>query len=123
MKSFLEWIHQRRSPPSYLDQIFIPTDENSLDVLSEGNWFNGRFSSNIRVDHPNYGAGHKHAHVYGRKGKELVAVNFDGTGSHGTRGKLHDCDADALRTRGFNIRSDNIVEWVLCGEFPRLILG
>ena len=48
-------------------------------------------------------------------------MNIDGTGSHGTKGKLHKRDATALRARGFKIRDDNMVEWIeLAGDRIRL---
>lgn len=81
--------------------------------LDEGKWINGRFQNGIRLDQPTHmqGAGNPHAHVYGRKGKEIVIVNLDGTGSHGTKGRLDPDDASALMAQGFNIRPDRIVEW------------
>ena len=42
-------------------------------------------------------------------------VNVDGSPNHGTKFKLHDTDADALRSRGFKISSDNLVEWLELG--------
>jgi hypothetical protein len=60
--------------------------------------------------------------VYGRKGKEIVVVNVDGTRSHGTKGRLHKKDAEALRGRGFNINKDGIVEWWVVGK-SELLLG
>ncbi len=81
--------------------------------LDEGKWIDGRFPNGIRLDQPTHmqGAGDPHAHVYGRKGKEIVIVNLDGTSSHGTKGRLHQDDAAALTAQGFTIRTDRIVEW------------
>ena len=63
-------------------------------------------------------------HVHGRKGNGLGVVNVDGTGSHGTKMRLHPKDANALRARGVNIRADNIIEWlVLSGRNAKLLLG
>jgi hypothetical protein len=78
----------------------------------------------VGIDHATHGGpGQTHAHVLGRKGNEIGVVNADGTGSHGTRCKLSDEDADALRARGFSIRDDNIVEWVVLeGDQPVLLL-
>ena len=67
------------------------------------------------------GDGQPHAHVFGRKGDEIVVVNLDGTGSHGTKGRLHPDDADVLRARGFEIPTDRIIErWLL--DEPVIIL-
>src|SRR2546423_1197172 len=90
--------------PPILDQVLITEDGEGFDLLREGNWVTGRFDRNIRIDHPTHGAGQTHAHVLGRKGMEIGVVNIDGTGSHGTRCRLPDADAEALRARGFSIR-------------------
>lgn len=108
-----------------LDEIAISTDFLNLEILHEG-WIAGRFDRNIRIDHPTHlhGDGQDHAHVYGRKGDQIGVVNFDGTSSHGTKCRLHDADADALRAKGFNIAADNIVEWVtMMGSPVRFLLG
>jgi hypothetical protein len=108
--------------PPVLDQVLVTEDGNAFELLREGKWVSGRFDGNIRLDHATHGAGQTHAHVMGRKGNEIGVVNVDGTASHGTRCKLSDEDADALRARGFKIRDDNIVEWVLIdGEQPMLL--
>lgn len=93
--------------------IVIPGAGLGYQRLDEGKFVDGRFQRNIRVDQPTHtqGQGQVHAHVFGRKGHELVVVNLDGTGSHGTTGRLHDNDAEALKTLGFSIRDDRIVEW------------
>jgi hypothetical protein len=91
--------------------------------LREGRWIPGRFDKNIRIDQPTHGVGQTHAHVLGRKGEELGVVNFDGSASHGTKCRLSDTDANALRAKGFQIPSGNIVEWVLLAGEYRLLLG
>jgi hypothetical protein len=122
MKTFLEFINEPKLP--FLDEVFIVgEDGRHYERLDEGKWISGRFPSNIRLDHPTHGAGQLHGHVHGRKGEELVIVNVDGTGSHGTKGKLHDLDAEALRSRGFSIRPDKIVEWIVLDVRAKLLLG
>ncbi|MCC2977166.1 hypothetical protein LK533_10840 [Sphingomonas sp. PL-96] len=65
-----------------------------------------------------------HAHVYGRKGGQLAVVNANGTGSHGSKGRLHPRDADALAKQGFNIRADRIVEWWVVPDLgPEILYG
>jgi hypothetical protein len=109
---------------SIIDEVFLTPDGMSMEMLKEGKWVRGRFESNIRIDPPTHGAGQTHAHVLGRKGSEVGVVNMDGSGSHGTKCRLSDEDADALRARGFNIAASNIVEWTLCANtMPRLLLG
>jgi len=98
-----------------------------LAVLDESRkWVDGRFEKNIGIDRPTHlhGNGQDHAHIYGRgkNGKLVVIVNMDGTGSHGTTGRLHPADADALRNRGFKIPPSNIVEWMELPEQPTLLL-
>lgn len=125
IKSYTQFITDlRRSKLPMLDEIFITEDGTNFKQLDEGRkWVSGRFDRNIGIDQPTSGAGQRHAHVYGRKGKELVVVNVDGTGSHGTRGVLHDKDADALILQGFTLRKDRIVEWTVVGQVPGLLLG
>ena len=106
-----------------LDEVYITEDGINYQYLSEGRkWVDGRFKNNIGIDLPSSGAGQKHAHVYGRKGNEVVIVNVDGTGSHGTKGKLPEKDAQALELRGFAIRKDRVVEWTDVGTVE-LLLG
>lgn len=100
--------------PSYLDEVLVvQPDLVHFGLLREGKVIPGRFPSSIRIDQPTHlhGDGDPHAHVFGRKGDQLGVVNFDGSGSHGSKFKLHDEDADALRARNFKIRADNLVEW------------
>ncbi len=88
------------------------SDDGGYDRLDEGKWVTGRFDRSIRVDQPTHlRGGDPHAHVYGRKGHEIVVVKLDGSASHGSKGTLHKDDADVLRANGFKIRADNIVEW------------
>jgi hypothetical protein len=125
MKSYRQFLADlRRAKLPALDEIFIT--ENGIDYkqLDEGRkWASGRFERNIGIDQPTSGAGQRHAHVYGRKGDELVVVNVDGTGSHGTKGRLHDKDADSLILLGFTLRPDGIVEWTIIGKASELLLG
>ena len=105
-----------------LDGVMISLDQSSFERLDEGKSVRGRFDSNIRIDQPTHGAGQRHAHVYGRKGNEIGVVNFDGSASHGTKCRLSDDDAAAV-ARGFTIKAGNIVEWVVLGNQPQLLLG
>src|SRR3569833_1230540 len=92
-----------------IDEVFVVrTDGGTVEVLREGKWLKGRFDRNLRIDHPTHGAGQTHAHVLGRKGQQIGVVNLDGTGSHGTKMRLHPKDAEALRTQGFTIPNSNI---------------
>lgn len=118
-QTFKEHLH-----PPVLDEVIVTEDGDAFDLLREGKWVSGRFDDNIRIDHATHGGpGQTHAHVLGRKGNEIGVVNADGTGSHGTRCKLSDEDADALRARGFSIRDGNVVEWVVLeGNQPVLLL-
>jgi hypothetical protein len=111
--------------PETLDSVFIRRENLTLELLEEGKWVTGRFERSIRIDHPTHlhGDGQVHAHVLGRKGDELGVVNFDGTASHGSRFKLHDRDANALRALGFDLPPDNIVEWILLCDMPALLFG
>lgn len=105
----------------------VIVDENgvSAKVLKEGKWIDGRFEKNIRIDQPTHFQGlqgQPHASVYGRnRRQELVVVNLDGTGSHGTKGRLSTEDAEALKARGFNIRDDRVVEWIVLRNAPQLL--
>lgn len=105
-----------------MTDVVITADGITTEVLHEGKWIPGRFDRNIRIDHPTHGAGQTHAHVLGRRGEEIGVINFDGSGSHGTKCRLSGEDADALRARGFQISPGNIVEWVLLQGEYRLLL-
>lgn len=107
-----------------LDSILVSKDGQVVEVLHEGKWVSGKFDHNIRIDQPTHGAGQTHAHVFGRKGIELGVVNIDGTSSHGAKCRLSATDSEALRARGFNIRSGNVVEWVtIFGTQPQILFG
>lgn len=105
-----------------LDAVLITVDGTTFELLEEGKTINGRFSRNIRLDQPTHGVGQTHAHVMGRKGDELVVVNIDGSGSHGTKGRLSKGDADALRNKGFKINASNIVEWFAVNDSIKMLL-
>ena len=106
-----------------IDRIMLASEEAKFELYEGRKWIPGRFDANIGIDQPTHGVGQTHAHVYGRKDKKIVAiVNFDGTASHGAKGRLHKDDADALRDRGFDIPQDNIVEWVELDEQPHLLI-
>lgn len=108
-----------------LDEIIIyntSTDETHL--IQEGKWIKTTTSNKIRIDKPTHGAGQTHAHIYGRKGKEMGVVNLDGTASHGKPMTLPKKDAETLTAHGFNIRSDHKVEWIISPELTyKLLLG
>ena len=109
-----EIVGTTEDPVEKLDVIYVEM-QGKTQKLDEGKWIDGSFQGKIRVDEPTYGAGQKHAHVYGRRGDELGTVNVDGTGSHGTKMKLPDPVAKALRDIGFDIMPNGIVEWVELG--------
>jgi hypothetical protein len=113
IKRFMEFVEDAEKGIPTITGIAVTNDGETLKQLNEGQWIRGRFDRNIRLDQPTHlqGKGQPHAHVYGRKGDEIVAVSLDGAGSHGSKGRLHPDDADALRARGFTIRTDRIVEW------------
>ena len=98
-----------------ITDVVVVGDDGAAERFDEGKWISGKLDGNIRIDQPTHGVGQPHAHVYGRKGKELVVVNFDGTASHKKSGRLPDEDADALRARGWKISASNIVEWTVLG--------
>jgi hypothetical protein len=107
-----------------IDRVMVMTSDNSLELYEDRKWISGRFDRNIGIDQPTHGVGQQHAHVYGRKRDDdaFVVVNFDGTASHGKRGRLPDEDADALRARGYAILDSNIVEWTILLVQPQLLL-
>lgn len=110
----------------FIDNIIVPGEGLEYRRLDEGRFINGRFRRNIRLDQPTHtqGQGQVHAHVLGRKGDELLVVNLIGTGSHGTKGRLHASDAEALKRCGFSIRDDRIVEWwVYPGAVLEILYG
>jgi hypothetical protein len=124
VKTVMEILEADQNP---LSQIVIVGDDGvSATMLREGKWIDGRFPRNIRVDQPTHFQGlqgQQHASVYGRNGRqELVVVNLDGTGSHGTKGRLSAEDAEALKAQGFKIRDDRMVEWIVLQNAPQLLL-
>jgi len=71
----------------------------------------------------------RHAHVYAQpegKGKQLFAVNTDGSGHDGSSGtEISSSHADFLRGKGFDIPITNIIEQLdhaSLGQSYRLIL-
>ena len=97
-----------------LDEIIIhDTYSDKKWLIKEGKWIQQSKKSSIRVDQPTHGIGQAHAHIYGRKGKEIGVVNLDGTSSHGTKMIIDKDRAETLRAHGFNIPKDRIVEWVV----------
>lgn len=107
-----------------ITDIVISSDNTNGELHEGRKWISGRFERNIGIDQPTHGVGQQHAHVYGRNGKnELVVVNLDGTGSHGTKGRLSDDDAAALRARGFSVPPSNIVEWTVVESQNQFLLG
>jgi hypothetical protein len=105
-----------------LKEVFVPTGLNDFEMLVEGQWIKGHFAGSVRIDQANYGAGQRHAHVYGRQGEEIGVVNVDGSPSHGTKCRLRDDVADALRKKGFKIPLSNLVEWARLESQPILLL-
>lgn len=106
-----------------LREILISSDQTFFERLDEGKWVRGRFEGNIRIDQPTHGVGQAHAHVYGRNRETIGIVNLDGSSSHGTKCRLNDADADALRARGFLIKAGNIVEWLELPIQPQMLFG
>jgi hypothetical protein len=106
-----------------LDQIIVSTDGLTAEVLRERTWITGRFERNIGIDNAADATGQRQAHVLGRKGDQVVVVKLDGTGSHGTIGRLHDQDAAALRAKGFEVHPGNLVEWYVLPDAPELLAG
>jgi len=58
----------------------------------------------------------KHSHIYAKpkgSGKELYAVNIDGSGHDGASGKkIPDDHANYFRSIGYSILPSNILEWI-----------
>ena len=125
VKSFKEFLEEGGGfcEVPLIDSLYVPVCDQAggseYEHLDEGKWVNGRFQNNIRIDQPTHGVGQQHAHIYGRKGDgQLGVINLDGTGSHGTKMRLHKKDIDALTARGFKVPPGGIVEWVTVeGEF------
>lgn len=120
--SFKEFIRRGLGldPLPELDEVYVTEDGINVVILRDGK--NGSFDKSLRVDNPTHGTGQRHAHVYGRKGSEIVVVNVDGSASHGTKGRFPEKDADKLRSLGFMIPPDRIVEWTVLKNAPTLLL-
>jgi len=73
----------------------------------------------------------KHSHVYARpkgKGRQLYAVNYDGSGHDGSRGTLMpQSHADYFRSRGYDILKNNMIECInikeLDGSAHEILFG
>jgi len=98
------------------------------ELLAEGQWIDGRYENNIRIDRDthfsNAGPDNRHAHVYGRtdRSQALVAVRQSGEASHALKGILHKKDVAALRAKGFNIPMSGIIEWVELPPDPDVMM-
>lgn len=114
-KSFKQLTQELEEEFVEISAVFISSEDEAdqFVCLEEGKWIDGRFEKNIRVDQPTHGVGQQHAHIYGRKGEQLMVINLDGTASHGTIGRLSKRDAEALSDRGFEIPANRIVECTL----------
>lgn len=107
-----------------LDELFIVHESGETIRLNEGKWIKTSSKNKIRVDHPTHGVGQTHAHIYGRKGNEMGVINIDGTPSHGTSMTVSKQDAKTLRSNGFTIPTNRIVEWFVLGADDfQLLLG
>ena len=124
MKSFKQFLRERSWLLPKLDRVIVAPASGAIDLYEGRKWVSGRFDRSIGIDQHTHGVGQTHAHVSGRRNNEIVLiVNLDGTGSHGSKGRLSDDDADALRARGFSIAANNIVEWVEVIEQPSVLLA
>jgi hypothetical protein len=121
-KEFIKRTLQLRDLPE-LDEVYVTEDGINVTILREGKEYKGSFDRSLRVDNPTQGAGMRHAHVFGRKGNEIVAVNVDGSASHGTKGRIPEKDAEKLRSLGFMIPPDRIIEWTVLQNAPTVLLG
>lgn len=126
MRKLMDLVAGEEDGVPFINDVTLTTDSVTFQRLDEGKFVDGRFERNIRIDQPTHlrGDGSMHAHIYGRKGNQLVVVNANGTGSHGSKGRLHPRDADALAKQGFNIRADRIVEWWVVPDLgPEILYG
>lgn len=122
----MDLVAREKDSVPLIDDVTVTADGVTFQRLDEGKFVDGRFERNIRIDQSTHlrGDSSVHAHVYGRKGGQLVVVNVNGTGSHGSKGRLHPRDAEALAKHGFNIRSDRIVEWWVVPDLgPEILYG
>jgi hypothetical protein len=123
----LAWKSMPEEDVPFLDEVFVLS--GSLpELIEEGRkWINGSFPDSIGIDKPTHlsgsvgHSGQEHAHIFGRKGRELGVINRDGSSSHGTKMRVPNRDADVLRQRGYAIPADNIVEWLSLSD-PRIQL-
>lgn len=105
-----------------LDAVILASDDGTFELREGRKWVSGRFDRSIGIDHPAHGVGQTHAHVYGRKGDQIVAVNLGGTASHGTKGRLHKDEATALQQRGFNVKPGQGIEWFALYNPPSFLI-
>jgi len=124
-RDLIETIEDIRYSHQVLDQIVVfDAETDKAHRIDEGKWIPTKKSNTMRIDHATHGVGPTHAHVYGRKGNEVGVVNIDGTASHGTKMRLSKKDAETLRTHGFKIPRNRIVEWIVRRDWtPNLLLS
>lgn len=110
MRALLERLRALMAEPA--GQVVIQTSD---DFIVEGKWLKGDYDNEIRIDRATHlRSGEKHAHVHDRKGNEMYAIRYDGKPSHGSKPfKLTQRQGDVLRSQGFKIKKNNIVEAVL----------
>jgi len=126
MRSLNETVEDIQHADILFDEIILYDDhDQQVGIIEEGKWVHKHVANPFRVDQPTHGVGQPHAHIFGRKGKEIGVVNLDGSGSHGTKMmKLPKDVASKLIDAGFQIRPDRIVEWIVDRALTReLLLG
>ncbi len=127
MKTFKQYLTDvETSKLPVLVEFVIWSGESDAQLLVEGKWVTrGIKKGSVRIDQPTHGVGQTHAHLYARNGNEYGVVNFDGTGSHGTKknSRIQDDHADVIRKAGFSIGPDNLVEWQPLPTGHELLLG
>ena len=126
-----EFIQKAQSAASRLGlrQSIADANRQQLDEHHVYRQFPGEKTS-YRIDSGNTSTlTQRHAHVYaqpGGKGRQLYAVNIDGSGHDGSSGiELSSSHADFLRGKGFDIPTTNIIEQLdhdSLGQGYRLIL-
>ena len=114
LKRFREFVQDGEDSTPTIRVLLADHGDGTYQRLDEGKWIDGRFPKGIRLDQPTHmqGVGAVHGHVYGRKGQELVVVEFDGTAATVRRAPASG-RSEALRAHGFKIRNDRVVEWWL----------